>query len=58
MKDKYKRLISVKQKYKHLIEKLLQLGPDDWPKFKKELKPILIKKQKQHPLILYERLFQ
>ena len=31
------------EKYQQLISKLLQLGPQDWPKFIQEIKPILLK---------------
>ena len=31
------------ENYQELISKLLQLGPQDWPKFIQELKPILSK---------------
>lgn len=32
-----------KDKYKQLVEILLQLGPKDWPRFINEIKPLLIK---------------
>ena len=31
------------ENYQELISKLLQLGPQDWPKFIQEIKPILLK---------------
>ena len=33
-----------RENYQELISKLLQLGPQDWPKFIQEMKSILLKK--------------
>ena len=37
------RELKKKKNYQELISKLLQLGPQDWPKFIQEIKPILLK---------------
>ena len=39
--------ITESDKYKNLMEKLLKLGPDDWPKFIKEIRPSLEKNKPQ-----------